>query len=1280
MLRRFVTATLSLSVLWSIVVPIQPLQAQDIVALLEKGEDSLGWGSNNGAEFPGAKVTLRIDPAEARSGTDALLLEGDFAAGGNYVQAQRNVETDIKTLSMWIKFPGRETLTMRFVDSTDRCHQLNLRINKTDDWQRVVVPLDQFFAKMGTPDAYKDVTRYETWGGEKGKEGWTGPAKHIAVVMNTGGDRSTPARLWLNDVQITTGSAKSATAGAAAYKNDFEAVTSPDGWETTGTVTIDTTDAFQGKHAILLTKKEANSTEQVSARGPAFDAAPGPWEVKIATKTDLTSMDSSYNATASLEALDNSGAVIRSISLSEQFRQNNWRPTAKQLELPDKTAKARFAFRINKETPGRYWIDDLSATPLQIVKKDDRIKRMMFTGSELGNLLHPESPRQFTVNILASKSLPESQRKMSAVIKDYWGAEQSEPITFTLERKGNIDDLLSYEGVLDLSQAQLAVGRYYEIHGEVAREGDEPFKNYTSFAILPEAAANAFKPEEIPFTSRNWDNRIEAYVRLTHRLGVRICGVWGKVSPDMKTEAPQLKLVQELGMGWLTGSPAHTVEQRGKGWEAWQNEETLRAAMRKFVADFGHVRPMIINLGNEPHDKGDAVKIPIEAYRVIYDEVKKIDPSIMVVGTSIGTVEDWFKHGMGKHLDAYDFHIYEDAIGVRRALEVNYPKMFEKYGNPKPIWSTELGLNSQGLARQTVASEVHKKFANFFAGGGANVSWFGLLYPDKDGSQHDSFGSAHNVFDSRYNKYAPKLDAIAYYNFVNAMLDKKYVTDKVYDGNTRGFLFRNAKGQAMQVWYKEKGRQDAFIPLPGVKDVKVVRIDGSIRELDAAGEGITLTINEDPLLITFEGGSETLADALGEPKIALVAAPEAAVRSEAMPISIKATGEVSLFAQPFWKIEQQASKEDGVTTFDVTSPAETTVRDVDLIATLAGPNGKPTGEIYVRPTVTGTVTISLLPVPASEGKTPAVKVVLKNNGATAQDIAWDVALTGEQSLKDGGFEEPVSPQAYFTDSPSGVVNVAGRSGTEIILPLTGADLYKVYKVRATAKDNSGRIIVDERPVAGFVGVPKSASAPKLDGVLDEVGWKRSAVQRLDRVEQFYAFGKENKQDWTGPEDLSADIRFTWDDDYLYVGVVVTDDVAGPVKPEYAVWQQDGIQFLVDPQRTQSRKVGKSDYGIGDRRDGTTRAECYLSAVGDVQMGLIPDIKIATTHGEKGNITYEIAIPWKNVAPFKPAVGANLGLTMIFNEDDGNGRDSFMTWFGNAHNKDIDKVGDLILMD
>ncbi len=63
----------------------------------------------------------------------------------------------------------------------------------------------------------------------------------------------------------------------------------------------------------------------------------------------------------------------------------------------------------------------------------------------------------------------------------------------------------------------------------------------------------------------------------------------------------------------------------------------------------------------------------------------------------------------------------------------------------------------------------------------------------------------------------------------------------------------------------------------------------------------------------------------------------------------------------------------------------------------------------------------------------------------------------------------------------------------------------------------------------------------------------------------------------------------------------------------------------------------------------------------------------------GGMTYEVAIPWHRLAPFRPAAGANLGLSLVLNEDNGKGgRHSFMGWFGDVQSKAVDCVGDLIL--
>ena len=46
--------------------------------------------------------------------------------------------------------------------------------------------------------------------------------------------------------------------------------------------------------------------------------------------------------------------------------------------------------------------------------------------------------------------------------------------------------------------------------------------------------------------------------------------------------------------------------------------------------------------------------------------------------------------------------------------------------------------------------------------------------------------------------------------------------------------------------------------------------------------------------------------------------------------------------------------------------------------------------------------------------------------------------------------------------------------------------------------------------------------------------------------------------------------------------------------------------------------------------------------------------------------------------FKPAAGANLGLCVVLNEDDGKGRFGFLGWFSDVQSKQVDAVGDLIL--
>ncbi|MBE3123465.1 MAG: hypothetical protein IMZ65_01535, partial [Planctomycetes bacterium] len=227
-------------------------------------------------------------------------------------------------------------------------------------------------------------------------------------------------------------------------------------------------------------------------------------------------------------------------------------------------------------------------------------------------------------------------------------------------------------------------------------------------------------------------------------------------------------------------------------------------------------------------------------------------------------------------------------------------------------------------------------------------------------------------------------------------------------------------------------------------------------------------------------------------------------------------------------------------------------------------------------------------------------------------------------------------------------------------------------------DASGRTVSGQRPMAGFVAVPRAKSPINPDGAMAEADWKRATVLNINEVRQYFSFDAQ-KVKWKGLQDLSGTVQFLWDDKYLYVGVKVVDDAFANNKTDGDLWAGDGLQFMVDPAREAAEKPGKYDLGAAITQKGP-QAWCFLSADPRGPPGEAKDIVVSGKRAstDRGDITYVLAIPWSRVAPFKPAVGANLGMCVTINEDDGPGRAAFMTWFGDVQAKRVDTVGDLIL--
>jgi hypothetical protein len=154
--------------------------------------------------------------------------------------------------------------------------------------------------------------------------------------------------------------------------------------------------------------------------------------------------------------------------------------------------------------------------------------------------------------------------------------------------------------------------------------------------------------------------------------------------------------------------------------------------------------------------------------------------------------------------------------------------------------------------------------------------------------------------------------------------------------------------------WKDKGRQDANVPLATNEPVQVIHIDGTRRELQPRDGGVALTIGEDPILVLYESATKNLPAAIEAPAANVDAMPGALARHGATTISVASHGlgrsAINLIAPPFWTVEKTAPGGGGNETiqFAVTPPEGSAVREADIAVSLADSGGRKFGELTLH--------------------------------------------------------------------------------------------------------------------------------------------------------------------------------------------------------------------------------------------------------------------------------------------------------------------------------------------
>lgn len=195
-------------------------------------------------------------------------------------------------------------------------------------------------------------------------------------------------------------------------------------------------------------------------------------------------------------------------------------------------------------------------------------------------------------------------------------------------------------------------------------------------------------------------------------------------------------------------------------------------------------------------------------------------------------------------------------------------------------------------------------------------------------------------------------------------------------------------------------------------------------------------------------------------------------------------------------------------------------------------------------------------------------------------------------------------------------------------------------------------------------------AIKIDADLAE--WKRA--KWVDLREQFMYEVVHEK--WGGPEDLSAQVAFAYDEDAVYIAARVTDDKMVAEETDDLIWQNDCLQVAFDPF---FNPHPEGYYAIDDSEIGFSlvNGKPYAHTWTPPPSGgpsEIPGSQVAIVR--EGNTTiYEARVPFSSLAPLTPSFPGRCGVTAAVNDSDTDLRKGSIAWTsGLADGKNPSRFG------
>jgi len=644
--------------------------------------------------------------------------------------------------------------------------------------------------------------------------------------------------------------------------------------------------------------------------------------------------------------------------------------------------------------------------------------------------------------------------------------------------------------------------------------------------------------------------------------------------------------------------------------------------------------------------------------KVTYEKVKAVNPDIKVIGGSLVAIpllsEDKLKGildaGGGEYMDALSIHPY---IWETSPLNDNFQEklpvageLLAKMGYPdKEIWITELGWGAGPgqkftyeqqaayLVQTYLMSLSYKNFGKFM--------WYdfqndGLVETDKE----DMFGLVKHWTDKK--PWAAHKSFIAT-SFMNQLMAGAEYVDNSTDGND-GYMY-HYKNDGKDIYAVFSSKKSYLCGVSGNCDkATVYDMYGNEDTLYASNGVLNILGGEEVIYIV----GENLNLEFAEPTVTVSTVDASALFGEGAVVNVNANEKITIECNSVnddVKLEKQSENSVHIS-YEEVSADEDRVR----LTVKSGEKMILTGDILASCTqlLTASISNDLF------------------NGVNFNRWRGYLTVTNNSAVQTTapGFLTFESPDLFSKKLPK-IAVPSLRPGERRTIKFHFPEILRkeAYDVNAVIKLSDGYVIqVSER--IDFAAAPYAEKKPVIDGKIESNEWVMGAALDFGREDQAVNLAGFS---WNGKEDLSGRVCFEYDEEYLYLGAQVTDDVFFQENPNEKIWQGDSIQFAVGYSRANGNKESNSFTEVGIALTPEDEKVCVYG-VEDISIGRgILDMEALGIECEiqrNGVLTtYELKMPWTALVPRGSEFtgGKNVAFSMLVNDNDGLGRKGWLEY-------------------